>query len=279
MMLFVAMVSCASCAGGAKTGGLPSDARSIEFLARVGVDPFSCSSLSKNIGTTGASVEPIDFRLYIHDVRLIRDDGSEVAFALSDDGKWQYRNVALLDFEDKTEGCVNGTAETRTKIVGTAGDGKFNGIAFKIGVPSDLNHSDVATAPSPLNLSGLFWNWLDGRKFARIDGRVIGVDDRVSPFVVHIASTECVRDDRGATSCAKPNIGEVRLVGFDPFAKPIIADYKELLADVDVTRDSAVKGCMSAESEPDCDSIMLRLGIDRKTGQPNATTQRFFRVE
>ncbi len=46
----------------------------------------------------------------------------------------------------------------------------FNtGPIFTIGVPFDFNHNDAATAPSPLNLSGLVWMWDDGYEFMRID--------------------------------------------------------------------------------------------------------------
>ena len=69
------------------------------------------------------------------------------------DGLWQYENVALLDFEDKTGGCRDvGTVETNAQVVGTVPEGDYTGLTFDLGVPFELNHIDASTAPSPLNV-------------------------------------------------------------------------------------------------------------------------------
>ena len=96
----------------------------------------------------------------MHDVRLVDADGGEWPVTLDDDDLWQTDAVALLDFEDKTGTCANGTTPTNTVVKGTYDTGHdtvdFTGLRFKVGVPFALNHGDAATAPSPLNLSGLF---------------------------------------------------------------------------------------------------------------------------
>lgn len=221
---------------------------------------------------------------------------------LTDDGKWQFRGVGLLDFEDKSGTCANGTADVNSVLKGTAPSGAYVGVKLKIGVPFDLNHADVATAPSPLNLSGLFWSWNGGYKFARIDGRSpvtdggmgmdsgMGVDagmdgSMMSPgvFSIHLGSTECQGDpQRGGavTSCGRPNVGEVTLTGFDPTKKPILVDYKALVAGNDLTMDmGGAPGCMSGATDPECPNILTHLGVDPSTGQPDAAKQTLFRVE
>jgi len=134
----------------------------LRFSAEVDRSPFTCGKSYKGIGTTASTVEVADFRLYVTNMRLIAADGSETAITLQQDGAWQYANVALLDFEDATGTCVNGTPQVNTDVRGTVPQGKYTGIAFDIGVPFPLNHGDPTLAPSPLNLTAMFWNWQGG---------------------------------------------------------------------------------------------------------------------
>jgi hypothetical protein len=50
---------------------------------------------------------------------LVARAGSTVPLALDQDGVWQYRGVALVDFEDRTGPCSMGTKAVRTAIDGT----------------------------------------------------------------------------------------------------------------------------------------------------------------
>lgn len=275
-------------------------AMTLHFEARVGSEKFSCSNMAMGMGTTNAMIEPLDFRVYVHDVRLINAAGEEVPFALTQDGKWQYKTLALLDFEDKTGTCANGTVDVHPTLEGTAPAGTYTGIKFKIGVPFELNHADVATAPSPLNLSTLFWSWNGGYKFVRIDGKTPAMDAGMDAgmmmdggdggmvmaggvFNIHLGSTECQGDaaDGGAiTMCNKPNRGEVSLQGFDPLSKTILVDYKALVSGNDMTKElGGAPGCMSGGTDPECPAILTRLGVNPTTGQPDATQQKLFRVE
>ncbi|AKU95467.1 hypothetical protein AKJ09_02131 [Labilithrix luteola] len=285
--------------GDGSISGDAGDAVTIGFEARVGADRFSCSKLAAGMGTTAATIEPLDFRVYVHDVRLIRDDGVDVPLTLASDGKWQYQNLALLDFEDKSGTCINGTTDVNTTLRGSIASGSYTGIKFEIGVPFELNHADVATAPSPLNLSGLFWSWNGGYKFARIDGRSPAVDAGMSMdagmpmdggmemdesvFSIHLGSTDCQGDPANGgvvTSCERPNVGEVVLRGFDPTKKTILVDYKALVAGNDLTTNGGgAPGCMSGTTDPECPALLARFGINPTTGQPDATHQALFRVE
>jgi hypothetical protein len=142
----------------------------IKFAGKVGNNAFSCGTNYK-LGKPVTTVTALDFRFYVSDIALIDANGKAVPLTLKQDGKWQYQNVALIDFENKTGACANGTIETSDRIVGTIPKGNYKGLKFTLGVPSNLNHEDSTLAPSPLNLTSLWWSWRFGYKFARIDER------------------------------------------------------------------------------------------------------------
>ncbi|AKU91299.1 MbnP family copper-binding protein [Vulgatibacter incomptus] len=232
----------------------------LRFEARVGKEAFDCDRVYDGLGTTGASAAPLDFRLYVHDFRLVRADGSEEALDLDQDGRWQHQDVALLDFEDKTGTCANGTPDTNTMIHGLVAAGAYEKVRFKLGVPEGLNHADNTTAPSPLNLSSLFWSWQAGYKFVRADFRVA---DPNAVFSVHLGSTGCsVHEEHGGEiHCAQPNVPEIELP-YRP-SGPILVDYAALVGGSDLVTDG---GCMSGPTEPSCAPIFSRLGLDPDSG-------------
>lgn len=141
----------------------------VRFAAQVGDQPFACSRSYDGIGATRSRVTPSDFRFYVSDVALIDSSGKAVPLALDQDERWQYRNVAWLDFEDRTGSCLTGTQETRNVVTGAVPAGSYRGLRFTLGIPFELNHADATIASSPLNLTSLFWNWQAGYKFLRID--------------------------------------------------------------------------------------------------------------
>lgn len=278
----------------------------LTFAAQVGGEPFRCGGAYADIGTTKSTVTPSDFRFYVSDVALIRADGTEQPVALTQDQKWQVQTVALLDFEDKTGPCSNGTADTNAKVIGSAPAGAYTGVAFTLGVPFALNHADATLAASPLNLSTLFWNWLGGYKFLRVDMDTSGAAQGQGPkgkergFVVHLGSTACQpagahggmpmagasagghgaasgAATQPAQSCANPNRARVVLPGFDPAKQVILADLKALLSDtnVDVNQPDTALGCMSAPTDGDCPGIFRALGLP--VGG-SVTPQRFFKA-
>ena len=141
----------------------------INFEGRVGDEEFVCGESYEGIGASESTITPSDFRFYVSDIALIDEDGNAVPLQLEQDGKWQYQNTALLDFEDGTNACDNGTTEVNTTVVGTVPEGDYQGLQFTMGVPEDLNHEDAAIAPSPLNLTSMWWNWQGGYKFLRVE--------------------------------------------------------------------------------------------------------------
>ncbi|XYH94347.1 MbnP family copper-binding protein [Sorangium sp. So ce1128] len=249
----------------------------LKFEGRVGDEVFSCEE-SYAVGTSATEVTLNDFRLYIHDVRLHRADGEEVPVALEQDGLWQLQDVALLDFEDRSGSCANGTQETNSTVRGSVPAGEYDGLSFKLGVPFELNHGDASSADSPLNLSGLFWSWNAGYKFLRVDS-VSEVDE--NPFLVHIGSVGCVSGTDGqVTACDRPNVAEVVFQGIDPLTTKVLVDYAALVLDNDVGGNAGgPPGCMSDPTDLDCAPLFTRLGIDITDGSARPEHQAFFRVE
>jgi len=251
---------------------------SIEMTGVVGGEAAACGETYAGIGTTGSDLELADFRLYVHDVRLLTAAGEEVPVTLTDDGVFQREGVAHLDFEDGTAGCENGNAQTNGTLDGTIeGEGPFTGIRFRLGVPFDLNHGDVSTSAPPLDRPGMFWNWNGGYKFLRIDGRTTGQPAGVQ---YHIGSTGCDGDGRGNVSgCANDNRPEIELTGADPTTTPIIVDVAALLSESDLDGNlGGPPGCMSGVDDMDCVPVFHGLGLSFDGVDPSAP-QRLFRFE
>jgi len=141
----------------------------LRFLPVVGADNFACGKSYDGIGITKSRITPSDFRFYVSEVELIDKQGNAVPVVLDQDGVWQYQNLALLDFEDGKGACRNGNSGLHQQVSGTVAKGKYRGVRFTLGVPFELNHGDPTLAPSPLNLSAMFWAWQSGYKFVKID--------------------------------------------------------------------------------------------------------------
>jgi len=250
----------------------------IRFAAEFGGAPFACGRAYEDVGTTGSTVSVNDFRLFVSEVALVRADGSAVFVVLDQDGVWQHQNVALLDFEDASGGCTNGTPPTNTAVRGRVPEGEYVGLVFTVGVPFALNHGDPTLAASPLNLSAMFWNWQGGYKFVKLDlsstGRPAGADvpashdgPRTGPggWSLHLGSTVCAAASRTtpANSCANPNRMTVRFDRFDPATGTVVVDPAAVLAgaDVDSNAPETSPGCMSFPGDADCVPVMPRLGF------------------
>lgn len=243
----------------------------VRFAAVVGAEPFACGSKYASLGTEASSAEPTDLRFYVTGVSLIDEAGADVPLALTPDGAFQSADVVLLDFEDGTAACDNGTAQKNDTIRGKVPFGKYKGVAFTVGVPEALNHTDVATAPTPLNLTGLNWGWQLGRIFFASGVRAeTGDAGAANSTVVHIGSTGCTGEpaDGGVATCAKSNRATFRFPGFQPSANVLALDVRTLLQDQPLG--SMKNGCHSFD-EPKCGKPFERFGLDFATGKPTAT--------
>lgn len=246
----------------------------LNFQGVVGDQAFSCEQ-SYELGSAKTSVQFTDFKLFISDVRLVRQNGDEMPVSMDEDEKWQARGVALIDFEDGKAGCANGTPEINTVIKGKAMmHDDYVGVRFRLGVPFSLNHADVGALPSPLNLPSMFWSWQGGRKFLRVDGKVDQAGLRV-----HLGSIGCEGEQDNITSCGTPNRPEVELMGMgsDVANGTIKVDLVPLFTDLDLTPvDDKSVICMSAPETPSCGPIFGTLGL--AYGEQQATTQTFFKA-
>ena len=182
----------------------------------------------------------------------------------------------LLDFENGSGPCANGTAATNTSVVGTVPAGDYTGLRFTLGVPEAMNHQDQTAAAAPLDITGLFWSWNGGYKFARID-HVSSAQP--NGWNVHLGSTGCTPSGDPtvpATSCSNPHRVTVTFTGFDVATDVVVGDYARLLTGSDVSVNDGAPGCMSFPSDPECAVVMNRFGLNYE----GATTsgQAFFEV-
>lgn len=241
----------------------------LRFAPRVGATPFACGQEFAGIGTTGASVTPLDFRVYVHDVALVNAAGERVVVAVTDDASWQHDGLVLLDFEDGSGACMTGSPGTNFEVRGTVPDGEYVGVEFTVGVPDAMNHLDGATAPAPLNAQGLWWSWAGGYKYVRLDVR----PETQPEFFYHLGATSCQGSVSEGFACAFNNLAKVRLDGFDVDADEIVVDAAEILKDVDVTRvpdgmPDRLPGCMAFSGDPECPAMMAPLGLGFETDAP-----------
>jgi uncharacterized repeat protein (TIGR04052 family) len=282
----------------------------VQFRATVGDHEFACG-VSYNVGLTSARVTPSDFRFYVSDVALIDHQGRPVPVTLDQDGRWQRDTVALLDFEDGTGPCSNGTNETRHVVTGSVPRGSYSGLQFTLGIPFALNHQDATLAGSPLNLTSLFWTWQGGYKFLRVDlegdqmtavAHEAGVAEEhgsehdaghsseheaahggghgSGAWAIHLGSAQCAAASASEipTACAHPNRATVELREFDARANVVVADLGALLAgaNVESNQPDTAFGCMSEPEDADCAPIMRNLGLPFGAAAPSA--QQFFSV-
>lgn len=252
---------------------------SIRFQAMVGDKKLACGESYEGIGITHSRITPRDFRFYVHNLRLVDDSGKSVTVELDQDGKWQLDDVALLDFENATASCVNGTPDVNDHVSGHVPAGHYVGLQFTLGVPFNKNHTELTSQPPPLNLTALNWVWNGGRKFARLDFASAGLPHG---FSLHLGSTGCTPNQTKITvptQCSEPNRPEIQLAAFDASQDVVIADLGALLKDtnVDINQPHTPAGCMSSKDDSDCAGIFANFGLPF-AGNP-AGAQTFFRKQ
>jgi uncharacterized repeat protein (TIGR04052 family) len=248
---------------------------SLNFAAQINGQPFACGQRYDGVGTTRSSITPSDFRMYVSEVKLLRQDGIAVPVQLTQDGIWQHQNVALIDFENGTGPCRNGTTATNTAVRGQVPAGDYVGVELTVGVPFAQNHQDPTVAPAPLNSTAMFWNWQGGYKFIKFDTTSSGIstDKPAAPnamgpvtrYSVHLGSTACAGDSKtqAPSACQNSNRMTVRLNQFDLAKNTVVVDMGAVLAqaNVDVNAKGTSPGCMSFLKDADCPPVMSALGL------------------
>ena len=288
----VAAASLVACGGGDDG----SQAIEIQFSAMAGNTPIGCGSTVTGLGSTAATGDVKDFRFYISQVKMIRDDGLEVPLTLLANDNWNYTagsdSVTLIDLENATGSCptATGTAATNAVVKGTVPTGNYTGVKMTMGVPFALNHTDWAnptTTKAPLDIQAMAWNWQGGRKFAKIE---VTNPAWASPtFNFHLGSTGCMGNPATGTqvrSCTAPNRMAFTLAGFNPATQKVAVDITPLLDGTNITINQAgATGCMSGGTDPECLNVFKALAIDWKadgtgTGLPinGGAAQTLFRA-
>ncbi|MEM9457401.1 MAG: MbnP family copper-binding protein [Myxococcota bacterium] len=246
----------------------------LQFAVRVGDLDAACGQTYADVGAGGSTIEFLDIRFFVSNVRLVDDGGEQVPLQMDDDGEWQLGGSALLDFEDGSGSCSeNTTSETNTTVRGTVPDGTYTGVRFDVGLPFEQNHLNADEADPPLNTTAMFWNWAAGYKFVKIDIQ----NDNPAPdnrWNFHLGSQACDNGMAGPTvppdqECARPGRPAIDLSGFDPVTGTIVLDTAVLYGGEDVSADTPMSapGCMSFMPDVnECDDLFPTLGMDWTSG-------------
>lgn len=245
---------------------------SITFEARSGETPIACGQVIPDMGSTGASGRLMDFRFYISEAQLVREDGSLQTIKLGANTAWQHTasngdSVTLIDLEDASDTCAEeGSTPKNALLNGSVPAGRYTGLKMTLGVPQALNHSDTAKAPAPLDSTAMGWGWQAGRKFMKVELTEATAGTwpaRSATFYVHLGSTNCVGSPAlGTVQCAIPNRGAIRLDNFDSRNHKVVVDLKTLLGGTNVTiNQGGSGGCMSQGTDLDCLHVFEALGI------------------
>jgi uncharacterized repeat protein (TIGR04052 family) len=241
---------------------------SISFGAFIGDEPFACGTTYEGVGVTAVTVEPRDLRFYVQDLQLLRaSDGEPVPVVLDVDDPWQAETVALLDFEDASGACADGggNPDLRTTITGTVPTDDYDGIAFTVGVPEDLNHGDPLFLPAPLGASSMTWGWLYGFKFIKVELQQVVEEGPAGDGVFHLGSNGCSGNPGdGSVECSLPNRAAVELAPFDWASQSVALDVGALFADTNLAIESQ---CHSFQPDV-CPPVFERSGVDYDTGLP-----------
>jgi uncharacterized repeat protein (TIGR04052 family) len=249
---------------------------SVAFRARVGAEPFECGATYGGLGTAASDVVVRDFRMYVHDVSLVRSDGVAVPIALDESGPYQHSGVAFLDFSAGAGAeCDDPTAETNAVVTGQIPEGVYDGISFVVGIPFEINHANNATAPPPLNVTSMYWDWFAGYKFIRVDGEEAGGNG----VLLHLGSTGCTPGGMGGVgACTNENRPEITLSTFNPEGHAVIVDLAGLFAGSDLeTSGDGATACMAEPENADCGPMFGALGLP--FGGTPGPEQTVFRVE
>jgi uncharacterized repeat protein (TIGR04052 family) len=208
-----------------------------------------------------------DLRFYVHNLRLEDADGQFHAVQLVP-GEWQQADLALIDLEDGSGNCINGTTVTNSTARGTVSGQDFRALEFTLGVPFSKNHADPLQATQPLGDADMHWHWRGGYKFLRA-----GLKSESDSFWIHLGSTGCTGTIRNISGCDAPNRVTVRLEPFTP-GDDVLVDLVALAGD-DVLGDGVPTDCSSGPAEEDCSAAFAALGLNHATGRQEIS-QRLF---
>jgi uncharacterized repeat protein (TIGR04052 family) len=267
---------------GACHGGGEEDASGkqveLRFEAQFGDEAFDCGAEYSGIGVTEATVSPLDLRLFVHDVQLVRSGGEPEPLLLADDGLWQHEGVALLDFEDATGTCETGSPGVNRSLRGTAeGYDDYTAVAFTLGVPTAKNHLDGATAAAPLDAPGMWWSWQGGYKYMKVD---VASEANPGGFFFHLGGTNCDGSPTQGYECQHENLARIEVALSE--SGGVVLDLAPLYRSVDVnaipdSETDFIPGCMGSSSDPECALMFGALGLGSEYEAASGSAQQLFR--
>ena len=238
----------------------------IRFDVRFDGGPVSCLPSASGWALT-------DLRFFVHDIVLHTEQGRSAPLLMKNDGMWQNSSVALLDFEDGTGSCLNGTTAINTRVHGDVAlreDDAVAGLSFQVGVPESLNHGNPMTAVAPLSYTIMHWHWRSGYKFMRAGAR------SENDFAwLHLGSSRCAGTIGNIEGCTSPNRPQVALDAFRPDADLVIIDLARLLGPV-LQGDGDPWSCESGPDERHCRAVFSELGINFDSGRTLGPSPAFY---
>lgn len=255
----------AACAPGAYTR---IDVR-VRFAAAVEEEAYRCDRTFAGLGPDDQAISPRELRVYVHGVRLLDRNGDSVGIALAQDAPFQTQDVALLDFGGSERGCDEGGQAGNTEIVGSVPFGEYVGLAFRIGVPDELNHRAIDLSDSPLDDPTLTGGSIQGRVFVSMAAELTQGDTTFA-YELRVGSTNCGIDQTsGLVTCAKPNRANAAFPAFHPRDDEIVFDVGALIARSRPTASAAT--CSVDTGIGSCIDAFAALGIHHATGAPLAS--------
>lgn len=200
----------------------------------------------------GGGLTLTDFRLYLAEPRLHAA------------GEWHDPTTAgavwLLDLEDGSGECRNGSPAITDTVTVSSPVGSADGFDFMLGVPFSLNHNDPLTAAAPLNDPQMHWHWRSGYKFMRI-----GLKEADERWHVHLGSTGCRGAIGAVEGCERPNRARLEVRGWHP-GQVVELDLQRLLDGVPRPL-GASSHCLGERDDPVCRRVMQNLGLDPDSGR------------
>lgn len=249
-------------------GACSTESRPVEvgFDVRFDGEPVACRPSASGWALT-------DLRFFVHDIVLLTEQGQSAPLKLADDDVWQDSSVALLDFEDGTGSCINGTTAMNTGVRGEVAlpeNAAIVGLSFRVGVPAPVNHGNPMTADAPLAYTIMHWHWRSGYKFMRA-----GVKSPDDFAWLHLGSSRCAGTIGNIQGCASSNRPLVTVDGMQLSGDRVVIDIARLLGPV-LQGDGNPWSCESGPDEAHCRVVFSELGIDFDSGQTLGPSPAFY---
>lgn len=267
-LVLVAVIAMVGCAEPGSSDSL--EDATIPFSAVVGDEPLRCDRAYEGVGSSSSRFELKGLLAFVHGVEVLTASGDRVAVELVDDGHWQGQGIARLDFEDGTGTCMGDEATNEELRVRAPAVDEAVGLAFRVGVPAELNHLDAATVGPPLDDPTAWWGWKAGFVFVQLTIATPLHDF----FYAHVGATGCEGSVDEGFSCADEAEILVELDGFELGRDGVHMDLAALLGGVDLEAPLAndvgdhTPGCMSTPPDAECEPIFGALGLSFDRDEP-----------